>query len=83
MVQEEKGDYMIEHLQNFFNSLLGANMPEFIYQLFGLSLVFIILRAFMKLFNLDVKPLDYCYYIVLAWLALSELGGFSWSYSLS
>lgn len=74
---------MIEHLQTFFNSLLGVAMPEFIYQLFGLSLVFIILRAFMRMFNLDTKPVDYCYYIVLGWLALSELGGFSWSYSLS
>ena len=55
---------MIEQISIFFNSLLGATLPEVVYIIFALALAFILMRLFFKAFNINTKMLDYAFYVV-------------------
>ena len=74
---------MFTHIQTFFTSLLGVTLPQVIYIVFALALAYLILRMFLKTFNIDVKILDYTFYCAIAFILLYELGGFQWSLSFS
>lgn len=73
---------MLEHITTFINSLLGVTLPEIVYIIIALSLVYLVLRAFLSLFNLNNKVTDFCFYVCIGYLAISQLGGLSWNLSL-
>ena len=74
---------MIVHIQTFFNSLLGVALPEVVYIIFGLTLAYLLLRMFFAIFSIKTRMLDYSFYVVIAYLALSSLGGLTWNLSFS
>lgn len=74
---------MIVHIQTFFNSLLGVTLPEVVYIIFALTLAYLILRMFFAIFNINIRVLDYSFYVVIGYLALSSLGGLVWNLSFS
>ena len=74
---------MIVHIQTFFNSLLGATLPEVVYIIFALTLAYLVMRMFFSIFNINTKVLDYSFYVVIGYLALSSLGGLVWNLSFS
>ncbi len=74
---------MITHIQTFFNSLLGVTLPEVVYVIFALALAYLLFRMFFGIFNFNTKIFDYTFYVVVAYLAISSLGGLVWQLSFS
>lgn len=74
---------MVEHIKTFFTALLGVSLPEVCYILFALALAYFILRAFFTVFHWNPRILDYTFFVTVAFLALSSLGGMTWNFSLS
>lgn len=74
---------MIVHIQTFFNSLLGVTLPEVVYIIFALTLAYLVMRMFFGIFNINTKVLDYSFYVVIGYLAVSSLGGLVWNLSFS
>ena len=74
---------MITHIQTFFNSLLGVTLPEIVYIIFALALAYLVMRMFFGIFNVNTKILDFSFYVIVGYLAISNLGGLTWDFSLS
>ena len=72
---------MFTHIQTFFTSLLGVTLPEVVYIIFALALTYLCLRMLLSVFRINTKILDYSFYIVVAYLAISSLGGLTWNLS--
>ena len=73
---------MIIHIQNFFTSLLGVSLPEIVFVFFGVALVYFIMRSFFTVFGIRCKLLDYAFYNSLIYLAITNLGGLEWNFSI-
>ena len=73
---------MLTHIQTFFTSLLGTALPEICYVLIALALTYLVLRMFLSIFNVNTKILDFTFYVVIGYLAVSNLGGLVWNFSL-
>lgn len=74
---------MVEHITTFFTALLGVTLPEVVCVIFALSLAYLLLRLFFGLFGFKTKILDYAFYVVVGYLAISNLGGLVWNFSIS
>ena len=74
---------MFAHIQTFFTSLLGITLPEVVYIIFALALTYLCLRMFLGVFRINTRILDYSFYVVVGYLAISSLGGLVWNFSLS
>ena len=74
---------MVEHITTFFTALLGVTLPEVVCVIFALSLAYLLLRLFFGLFGFKTKILDYAFYVVVGYLAISNLVGLVWNFSIS
>ena len=74
---------MFTHIQTFFNALLGVTLPEVVYIILGLALTYLVLRSFLSIFNINTRILDFAMYVVIGYIAISNLGGLVWNLSLS
>ena len=74
---------MIEHIATFFTTLLGVSLPEVVVVILTFALGYFLLRSFLRIFNVNTRILDYAFYISVAYLALSSLGGLVWNFSFS
>ena len=74
---------MIVHIQTFFTSLLGVALPEVVYIIFALALAYLVMRMFFAIFSINTKILDYSFYVIVGYLAISSLGGLVWNFSFS
>jgi hypothetical protein len=72
---------MVLHIQNFFTAFLGVTLPEIVFVIFGVALVYLIMRAFFSIFGIKCKMLDFAFYSVIAYLTISNLGGLEWNFS--
>lgn len=74
---------MVEHIKLFFGTLLGVNLPEIVYVLLAVALTYLIFRAFFSLFRWNTRILDGTFFVIIGYLAISNLGGMVWNFSLS
>ena len=74
---------MFTHIQTFFTSLLGVTLPQVVYIIFARALAYLILRMFLKTFNVDVKILDYTFYCAIAFILAYEFWGYLWELSFA
>ena len=73
---------MVTYISQFFTSLLGIALPEIVFILFGLAIAYIVLRSFFSIFGVNTKILDFVFYVSVVFIAVAELGGFEWTFSL-
>ena len=74
---------MVEQITLFFTALLGVTLPEIVTVILAFALGYFLFRLFLRIFNVNTKILDFAFYISVAYLALSSLGGFEWNFLLS
>lgn len=74
---------MLTYLQTFFDSIVGASVPSFFVLLVALALCSMLVRSFFRLFNWRTDFFDFAVKIALGALALGQLGGLEWAFSLA
>lgn len=73
---------MITHLQTFFDIIVGTSVPSFFVLLVALALCAMLVRSFFRLFSWRTDYFDFAVKIALVALALGQLGGLEWAFSL-